>query len=352
MKKIMTRSSRRLGLKHLALVLALTFFFVGEVPAGWLFIYHINVGQGDSTLIVSPTGKTLLVDGGNNGMGAARVVPLLETLKISHLNFIVATHYDADHIGGLDEVMQSVPNVDVVFDRGRPASATTRGKSRYKEYVEAAGTRRTEIHPGTVFDMGADVLVVCVAVNGQVEGGNSVALDTKDENDASVALKLRFGTFDYFVGGDLTGGGLSGSRRTKDVESLVAPVVGDVDVLKVSHHGSKTSSNQIFLDTLRPEVAVISAGNGGVNKIYHHPSRPVLNRLELLGALKAVFQTNRGETAGGLKEKDLKIIRIEDRNVVVSTDGQSYLINGEAFETDEHSHASGPGGPVGGHGNG
>jgi hypothetical protein len=175
-----------------------------------------------------------------------------------------------------------------------------------------------------------------VAVNGRVEGGRRVVLARHAENDASVALTVRFGGFDYFAGGDLTGGGPSGTKRTADVESVVASVVGDVDVLKVSHHGSTTSSNPTFLRALKPEVAVISVGTGGANKFrYRHPSRDVLDRLLLLAGLQAVYMTSRGETVGGLTQKDLNLIRVAGEDVTISTDGVTYAVNGQTFVVDQ-----------------
>lgn len=260
-----TTSIRRRFLAFLLLVFCLLFFPLSAwSERGHLFIYHIDVGQGDSTLIVSPEGKTLLIDGGNNGVGARKVVPLLKKLRITSLDYMVATHYDADHIGGLDEVVQAF-SVAKAYDRGKPGREDT--TKTYQDYVASLGDKRSTISPGEgKIDLGASVTVLCMAVNGEVHGGRKVELSPNDENDASVALKIRYGGFDYFIGGDLTGGGRSGTRRTKDVESLVAPVVGDVDVLKVSHHGSLTSSNETVLTALRPEVAVISVGDGGSNR--------------------------------------------------------------------------------------
>jgi hypothetical protein len=224
--------------------------------------------------------------------------------------------------------------VTTVYDRGDPRKDTT--TKTYNDYVRAVGVKRRTIEVGAAINLGREITLVCVAVNGHVSRAGSVSLGTGAENDASVALKLRYGGFDYFIGGDLTGGGRSGSKRTADVEGLVAAVVGDVDVLKVSHHGSTTSSNPTFLATLKPEVAIISVGTGGSNKSrYHHPSREVLDRLLILPGLQAIFMTTRGETVGGLKPRDLRVIRIAGEDVTLSTDGLTYMVNGQVFPVDE-----------------
>ena len=299
-----------------------------------LNIYHINVGQGDATLIVSPTGRTVLIDGGNIGKGNSAVVPLLRTLGISSLDYVIASHYDADHIGGLDEVVDSLGGInDAAFDRGD--SDLAKRTDEYNDYVASVGAKRKTIQPGTELDLGPEVEMECVAVNGVVVSRSQRPTRRLDENGHSIALRLRYGKFDYFTGGDLTGGGKSGGRTTADVETIVADVVGNVDVLRVSHHGSSTSSNMLFLETLQPETAIISVGTGGVNLRYKHPTRDVLNRLHDVTSLDIVFQTSRGNTRGGLRQRDRELIEVADETVHLSTDGSRYVINGRAFAVDE-----------------
>lgn len=326
---------------------------------GILKIYHINVGQGDATLIISPSEKSLLIDGGNTGKGRRNVGPLLRKLNIKTLNYVIATHYDADHIGGLDEVVYLLQDVPAdVYDRGDKGPAPSNDTKAYRDYVEAAGDSRKTIKLGRgrgIIDLGEGVSVLVAAANGCVykkrniplrkarnENGNYGYLDA---NGASVAFILNFGKFDYFIGGDLTGGGRTGNRWTQDLESLVAEITGDVDVLRISHHGSQTSSNMTFLETLAPEVAVISVGDGGSNRNrYHHPRRSVLNRLHALkdsGTLKQVVMTNRGETDGGLDDRDMELIRIADGDIFIMTNGEYYTVNGATYAVDDRvSHAA------------
>lgn len=298
-----------------------------------LSIHHIDVGQGDSTLVVSPSGRTLLIDGGNRGQGTKAVLPLLHDLHIRSLNYIVATHYDADHIGGLAEVVAGIDEIsDAAFDRGDDTDTAT-----FRRYRKAIGDKHQVIKPEEALDLGPGVKVVCVAANGHVVPDDEPPAGL-DENGSSVALLISYRDFQYFIGGDLTGGGRSGTRRTADIESLVAPRVGDVDVLHLNHHGSETSSNDAFLHGLSPEAVIISVGNGGSNRArYHHPRREVLDRVEELSSLKSVFQTERGETPGGLTAADRRLIHVAGGNVTLSTDGHTYTINGITSGTDEHN---------------
>lgn len=300
-----------------------------------LNIYHVHVGQGDATLIVAPSGRTVLIDGGNRGKGTEAVLPLIRQLGISRLDYVVATHYDADHIGGLDEVVLGTGGVRYsAYDRGVSNLATE--TREYDDYVAAVGAKRRTIRLGTKLSLGENVELVCVAVNGRVWKRPPPPLpEALGENDQSIALKLRYKKFDYFTGGDLTGGGRSGLNVTADIETVVADVVGNVDVLRVNHHGSNTSSNKPFLERLKPEVAVISVGTDGVNRQYHHPARQVLNRLHALPGLETVFQTSRGNTYGGLRTRDRELIEVTDKTIHLSTDGTRYTINGRTFTVDE-----------------
>ncbi|MEW6069722.1 MAG: MBL fold metallo-hydrolase, partial [Candidatus Thermoplasmatota archaeon] len=181
-----------------ALALTLTIIIlVGFLPFGiqttainnqaLLEIYVIDVGQGDSTLIISPTNITMLIDGGNDGCGNNTILPLLNTLGITSLNYIVVTHYHEDHIGGLDEVINAIGITDYVYDRGY--SYTT---PAYQDYVKAASNKRKTITDGEIIDLGGGAIAKCVSVN----GNGVVDPTTASENDLCIALVITFGYFD------------------------------------------------------------------------------------------------------------------------------------------------------------
>ena len=241
-----------------------------EIPdIATLRITHINVGQGDSTLIEGPS-ATLLVDAGDNGMGNDRVVRVLNENGIAALDYVVTTHPHADHIGGMDEVLTSVDATGGVFDNGDNANTQA-----YDNYAGAAaattGGRRT-ITPGHVFELGGGAKATCYAVNGVVIDGYEV-FDATSTNDRSVVLLIEWGEFKYVIAGDLGG---YDTDTVADVESSIGWVIGDVDVLRASHHGSRYSTNPKWLNDLKPEVVVISAGNGND---YGHPAADTLDRL-------------------------------------------------------------------------
>ena len=250
-------------------------------------IYCLNVGQGDATIVVSPSGQTLLMDGGNNGKGNSVVIPFFQSHGISDLDYMVASHLEADHIGGLDEVAESFMPV-IAYDHGGTHDTIT-----YQDYAAAIASVRQTISAGHVINLGGGVTATCLCVGGNLPGGQSVSVS--DENDRSVGLLVEYDDFDFWVSGDLGGGG----GALYDVESAVAPHIGDVDVLRVNHHGSSTSSNSTFLQTLLPEIAVISVGNNS----YGHPTQDVLDRIGSTSTVQAIVQTAAG--SGGTHAKVL-----------------------------------------------
>ena len=188
--------------------------------ADYLAIYHIDVGQGDATLVRGPgtNGKTLLIDAGNRGKGRKKVGALLQRLGIERIDYVIASHYDADHIGGFDEISALTQNVSATaYDHGEEGALPKKTTVQYKEYVTMFEANRKTVKLGpTPFTLGTGVKTTFVAANGCVLTKRNKQEGARlDYNGASVSLVLSYGTFDYFIGGDLTGGGRSGSRRTQ-----------------------------------------------------------------------------------------------------------------------------------------
>ena len=289
--------------------------------SGTLTITVLDVGQGDATLIESPSGETLLFDGGYNGKGNSVILPFLNSKGITSLDYMVASHYHADHIGGLDEVANQIP-VGVAYDRGWSYTTIT-----YNNYASSVADIRQALVPGQIIDMGEDVTVTCVALNGNGQLSspyNSSSL----ENEYDICLLVEYGGFQYFQAGDLTGNPDSGYEN---IESSVAPLVGDIDVYHVSHHGSDSSSIAPFLQTIQAEVSVISLGNNS----YGHPHQSVLNRLVQYGSF--VYQTETG-SGGTLPATDLTVV---GGHVAIQTDGvNTYTVAGDSWQIDDSAASS------------
>ena len=294
---------------------ALKILFTLALYAQQLEIHHLNVGQADATLIKSPTGVTMLIDGGNNGDGTGIVIPYLSALGITSLNYVVCSHYHADHLSGLDEVINGlgVSNIGAVYDRGSNGTLPT--TQVYIDYVSAANAtgRRYAVTLGQTIALGGGATIECVAVDKKVINYGAVSGHTDSENDYSIGWVLTYNSFRYFTGGDL--GGESSSYY--DSETPLAPQVGDIDAMKVDHHGSQYSTNQTFVDNLKPQVAVIEVGNGNS---YGHPVQSTLNRL--VAANCYIYQTELGNGGTFPAGKGT----IANGNIVIKTSGTNFTV--------------------------
>jgi len=278
---------------------------------GNLEIHCVNVGQGDCTVIISPTGGSIMFDGGKNGTGYSTVIPYIHSLGLYGLDYIIASHYHEDHIGGIDEVVSSlgIDSVRVaVLDRGWSYTTPT-----YTSYAAAVASKRATIFDGQVIDLGGGVTVTCVAVNGN--GILTPPFDTSyDENDYSVALLVEYLDFDFFVAGDLSG---VNSSSYNDIETSVGNEVGNVDVYRVDHHGSISNSNANLVSSLLPTVSIISVGDNP----YGHPMQTILNRLVFYGSY--IYQTGLG-TGGTIPAGNGEVV---NDHVVIEVDSTFYVIN-------------------------
>ncbi|MBU8869337.1 MAG: MBL fold metallo-hydrolase [Gemmatimonadales bacterium] len=291
------------------------------LASGTLTITCLNVGQGDATLIESPSGMTLLFDGGDNGKGNGIVLPYLQSQGITSLDYMVASHYHADHIGGLDEVYNGIPINEAVLDRGWSYGSST---ITYNSYASTVASQRQTLTHGQVIDLGEGVTVTCIALNGNGEVPSPFT-NSSYENEYDVCLLIQYGGFDFFAAGDLTGGGLSYG----DIETGVAPLAGDLDIYRVNHHGSDSSSNAGFMQTVQAEVSIISVG---ATNSYGHPTQNVLDRLVYYGSF--VYQTESG-TGGTLPPEDLTVV---GDHIVITTNGiTEYTVDGDVWAIDEDS---------------
>jgi len=252
-----------------------------------LRIEILDVGQGDATLIRGPNGKTLLIDAGRPGSGISVILPKLEELGLDHFDWIVATHYDSDHIGGFSEIVRGNDQILGTDDDFFPTESwidrgdnTDKASATYEAYTSLLPENRIEATPGMTLNLGNGAEAEVIVANGHYRDGYSIHLNPDEENEASIGVLIRYGNFTYFTAGDLPGGGAPGGFETKDLETHTGELLGDIDILHAGHHGSASSSNGTFLQTLRPEVVVISVG---VDNDYGHPHPSVLEKIEDLG---------------------------------------------------------------------
>ncbi len=255
-----------------------------DPPVG-VTVMIANVGQGDGMIVRAPNGTVHVIDAGPNGEGTASMLPAIAALQPAGYGYTFLSHFHDDHQGGLDEVLAALP-FQFAFDRGdvnRPSN------SGVNNYLAAAGARRALIALGGIYQLGGGATLRCIALNGNILGGAFVdpTQSAQEENSRSLVLRLDYGDFSMWFGGDLTGG----SSSTADVESPASLACGDVDVYKLNHHGSNTSTNLNLVANLSPELAVVSCGAGNS---FGHPTPTIVNRLNQATAARALLSTTAG----------------------------------------------------------
>lgn len=260
-------------------VLGLANYFVwqsaGRNP-NELTVAFLDVGQGDATLIRFPNGKKILIDGGPRGQhadaGAWVIAPYLQREGIHEIDALVLSHTDADHLGGFPFLMRNF-KVREVWDNG--VMKDTQLCREYLGLIDSLNITRRVLRAGAVVD---DFSPVKIFVLHPTE--NFLKQNHANVNDASLSLKLSYGEIDFIFMGDVEAAG-----------EQAIPQFGDLlasEVLKVSHHGSRTSSSEQILNLVRPQLAAISVGE--LNK-FEHPHAEVLARLRFFNS--RVLRTDR-----------------------------------------------------------
>ena len=233
-----------------------------------LKIYFVDVGQGDCSVIKSPYGKNIIIDGGNNqdyDYGENVVVPYLLDRKIKKIDFLLVSHFDSDHCGGLFAVLNNIKVENVII--GKQAEA-------YENCTKFLNLAREK-----------NVNVI------SVRDGDSVKIDKNTYfqilwpdtenmvndngiNNNSMLAKLVYGKFSMLFTGDI-----EEKAEQKIIEKYKNSDILNCNILKVAHHGSKSSSIQEILDEIKPQIAVIGVGS---NNTYGHPNKDVISRIEAM----------------------------------------------------------------------
>ncbi|MGH9278667.1 MAG: ComEC/Rec2 family competence protein, partial [Acidimicrobiales bacterium] len=263
-----------------------------EAGPGQLEVTFFDVGQGDAALYRGPCGELGAIDANPRAVG-----PIRAALDGRPLKWFAASHYHRDHMGGAVKLMTDV-RTGTVYDRGggRDAHPSTTYQDYFDHIVEEE-IPHVALRIGEAFTLceGADQVtfrVVWVATGDVSAGGDRIV----EENDRGLCLKVEYREFDLATCGDISGRTVGDYR---DIESIVAPVLGDVEVAKVNHHGSKYSSNAAYVEALSAQVGVVSVGRNA----FGHPDPDVLDRWKAENT--ALYQT--GDPSGVPLDGDVTI---------------------------------------------
>ena len=258
------------------LILANVFVWISiyqRRPSEFLHVYFLDVGQGDSIFIDSPTHKHILLDGGPNSKVLSeigRILPFGER----DIDVVIESHPDADHIGGLVDVLHQY-KTGVFIEPG--VKSTNKVDNMLHSIIKQQNIPDVLARKGMVVDLGDGVKLNILFPNQDVTNWKT--------NDASIVAKLVYGDKSFLLTGD-------SPKKSEYILLSLDKEALKSDVLKVGHHGSKYSTSLVYAQTIAPEYAVISAG---AHNTYGHPTKEVLSILKQVGA--NVVST---ESVGGL----------------------------------------------------
>ena len=248
-----------------------------------LKVYFIDVGQGDSTFIQLADGKTILIDGGNKA-DATVIINYLHSLNISSIDYLIATHPHEDHIGSLPAIIKDFNIGNIYMPK---ASANTKIFENLLLSIKEKGYKINTAAAGVKIIDTKDLKLTILAPN---------STEYKDVNNYSVVAKLIYKDTSFLFTGDAED--VSEKEMLKQNDDLKA------DVIKIGHHGGRTSSTKDFLEEVAPKYAVISVGK---DNDYGHPHKETMERLSSL---------------------NLKIFRTDEQGtIIVSSDGTTLSIN-------------------------
>ena len=247
---------------------------INELAPKTLSITYFDVGQGDAALIQTPNGKHLLIDAGmwNPGYNSGRsiILPHLKYEGINKLDAVILSHPHADHIGGILDLIDSIP-IDTIYNSGFEYESNL-----YRSYLELANQKNTAVkslRAGNSISIDESVLFLVFAP----EGGTF----NQDPNQHSIVLEVIYGNTEFLFTGD------AGENQELRILENYASLL-DTDVLKVGHHGSRTSSSEKFISTTSPDISIMSLAE---SNRFKHPHPEAVQRI--LESKTELFFTSR-----------------------------------------------------------
>jgi len=254
-----------------------------DPDAGKLRVTAIDVGQGDSTLIQTPSGRTILMDGGGSSdetsadasdVGIKIVVPFLQFLGLSHLDVLILTHPHGDHVGGLAAVLRTL-SIGTILD-GTTLPYPSPAYLGFRALVAARRIPCTRAVRGQTLDMGDGVVLTVLNPPPDPVFGQSAAYGANTDdatiNNYSLSVRLAYGRTRFVLTGD---------AETDAEGSMISSGLDlSCDVLHAGHHGAKNATGDDWLSRLAPPMAVISCGR---HNHFGHPAPSTLARLDSHG---------------------------------------------------------------------
>ena len=256
-------------------------------------IYFVDVGQGDSTLIQTIEGKNILIDGGGSEFGSFDVgesilLPYLLDRRITTIDYLMISHFDSDHIGGVFAILENLEVKNIIISK---QGETSENLKKFYEITNNKGIRTIIVKKG-------DIVEIDKYSHFEILFPEDNLIEDNILNNNSIVARFNSLNFSILFTGDIE----------KIAEKRLCELYSGTDkleafVLKVAHHGSKTSSTEEFLELVKPKIALIGVGK---NNNFGHPNIDVIERLENMGS--KIYRTdNCGEIIIRINRKKLQI---------------------------------------------
>ncbi|MDD5556645.1 MAG: hypothetical protein PHN82_05270 [bacterium] len=356
--RILVGMSGRRRCRAAALVLSLVLLSAPALlPAQYLDIWCVWGGGGSGTgvLVRGPNGTVVLLDLGGGNTWANSCKALMDANGITQIHYTSAGHYDSDHVGGLDNLVDLTggnsgtghsPNVGTVYfyDRGGSKRQDNSAiPSDYYNFVTQTARRRTIKVDGTEdIDLGHGAILRWLTV-GQADAGTTLhvrrrpdALSTS-ENDMSATCLITYGGFDFYFGSDAEG------NNEAQVANVVSDLGRDVDILHVDHHGSDTFgiSSPEFLSAMNPEFAVISVWSNSNG----HPRRTTVENLQKVVEQQPqrIIRLHPGDVVRSTwAPENMQFCHTTNGHLKISTDGIYYTVSGNGVNVTNLADEASP----------
>ena len=235
-----------------------------------LEIHYVDVGQGDCSLIMWE-GASMLIDSGESQY-AETVLDYLDEHGVEKLDYVIATHPHSDHMGSMSEIVSAVDVGKVIVPKVTDElTPTTVFYEKFLDVLSSKAIKLTAAKPDTSYTFSGTTAASVSKIPPSFEILAPVT-DYNDLNNYSVVVKLTYGDTSYLFTGDIE------KKAENDILEYGADV--DADVLKSPHHGSSTSSGEVFIDAVSPEICIIQCGDGND---YGHPHAEVMELLDDYG---------------------------------------------------------------------
>lgn len=256
-------------------------------------IYFVDVGQGDSTLIQTIEGKNILIDGGGSEFGSFDVgesilLPYLLDRRITTIDYLMISHFDSDHIGGVFAILENLEVKNIIISK---QGETSENLKKFYEITNNKGIRTIIVKKG-------DIVEIDKYSHFEILFPEDNLIEDNILNNNSIVA--RFNSLDFSI---LFTGDIEEIAEKRLCELYSGTDKLEAFVLKVAHHGSKTSSTEEFLELVKPKIALIGVGK---NNNFGHPNIDVIERLENMGS--KIYRTdNCGEIIIRINRKKLQI---------------------------------------------